>query len=102
MTAQLEATTAHQVIPIPTYAGQSLTSFAVRARLYMGILAYITNRQELMIIAYGPLLATAMAPYIHLIHLLPENSCRCQSICWNVLGPEDTTLNPGYVDRRRS
>lgn len=33
MTAQLEASAAYQAIPIPVFAGQTLTAFAVRSRL---------------------------------------------------------------------
>jgi hypothetical protein len=107
MTAQLEATTAHQAIPVPICAGQTVTAFAVRdATLFFKIhvvtsaAAYKQNRLGLTTVMYGPPSVTAMAPYIHSIYPLPMIFCQSRVIYCNIHGTEDTTLNLGSVYSR--
>jgi hypothetical protein len=64
--------------------------------IYM-IMTYTTYRPELTMVAYGPLLVTAMACYIHLILPLWEIFCQRQAMCCNIHGPEVTASILKYV-----
>jgi len=61
------------------------------------IMTCAAHRLEPTMVAYGPLLVTAMAPYIQACLALPDSFCQCQAPCHNIHGREHTTLDLKYL-----
>lgn len=61
------------------------------------IMTCAAHRLGPTMVAYGPLLVTAMACYIQACLALPDIFCQCQAPRHNIHGREHTTLDLKYV-----